>query len=121
MQDPLLRGLVVQRISQNPAYEALAASTNDEALHIAAQRQRIGLIIAESRTEIAQALNLLHALRELPSGHTTPMVLLTNFTSRLDRNAAERASVGAIVELPLAWAEFDEQVERLSSISMEGR
>ena len=111
VEDNPLNQKLVRDVLQHAGYDVLAASTGEEGVTLATQ-QPPDLVLMDLQLPGIDGTEALHQLRAHPSSRGVPVVAVTAFAMRADRERVRAAGFDGFVEKPISTRALPEQVRR---------
>jgi two-component system cell cycle response regulator DivK len=111
VEDNPLNLKLVRDVLQHAGYAVLAASTGEEGVSMAT-REPPDLVLMDLQLPGIDGTEALHQLRAHPSSRKVPVVAVTAFAMRADRESARQAGFDGFVEKPISTRALPEQVRR---------
>lgn len=111
IEDNQLNLKLVRDVLQHAGFAVVSAPTGEEGVMIAAE-QPPDLVLMDLQLPGITGTEALRRLRSHPSSRRVPVVAVTAFAMRKDRELAEKAGFDGFVEKPISTRALPAQVER---------
>ncbi|HUK01389.1 MAG TPA: response regulator [Steroidobacteraceae bacterium] len=103
---------IVRKALREAGYEVIEASNGLEALAIIGA-DRIHLVVSDLIMPVMDGMGLLEAVRRHPTGHVTPVIMLSTVTAQEQKEAARAAGARAWFSKPFQPSMLIEAISRL--------
>ncbi len=115
IEDNQLNLKLVRDVLQHAGFTVVSAPTGEEGVSIAAQ-QPPDLVLMDLQLPGITGTEALRRMRSHPSSRSVPVVAVTAFAMRKDRELAEKAGFDGFVAKPISTRDLPAQVERFLEV-----